>query len=661
MPVERATPFPRPLPFTLRMEGQSSGRSVRSDLMAADGIPQMTAVDDDEAASVIWLQAPGVPDRPPAHLPRMLVEGIAAVLTVVGPLWRSIDMADSRLLLMLAVGVGASAIIGAVGQRRWLLRLLLPVAAALILLPSEGRFVSLWLAANLLLCDWALRQRPAGPMNSSPSPGAGAPVAVLLAVAAWRGSRPEAILEPTFFLGLALLVTVLSSLHGARLDRVSRSIGTAVSGFISKGAFGLLGVVLLVIPKPIHRLFRTSPLNYVPEGGWEARARLNPRVESPWGPDLQMGRTPLGLSTRKVLASSSVVAVVGLTIAGAVAVSSRVEVSSPLPRLGDLDNEPVPAAYEGEDWYLEYREDADWMMNVQAGTWRPLHTQRTADLTSRHVTVRDGHRVSWTPAPCDCRRLTVWMYGGSTTFGVGQRDEHTIASELAKAAAEEGLVVDVVNRGVLGHLHWMEAQRFAWDLAMEPPPDMVVFYDGANEVWAAQQMREIGIPESVGPVDPLLEEVWNWVKESGPPAPPTPLGATLSTIEAPQLTPEATGRLAMERYERTLKMSDDIASANDTVIRWFWQPSLFSRPPIDGEPHGAGGNYMREKRSMWRSAVEHLPDHVDNLDDVFDGHVGAIFSDDVHHNEEGARLIAAAMLDALRSDLERLAQADGAG
>ena len=55
------------------------------------------------------------------------------------------------------------------------------------------------------------------------------------------------------------------------------------------------------------------------------------------------------------------------------------------------------------------------------------------------------------------------MFGGSTTYGLNQRDGHTIASELARAAAADGIELDVHNKGNNGQLHWMEAERFAWD------------------------------------------------------------------------------------------------------------------------------------------------------------------------------------------------------
>jgi hypothetical protein len=105
---------------------------------------------------------------------------------------------------------------------------------------------------------------------------------------------------------------------------------------------------------------------------------------------------------------------------------------------------------------------------------------RLSDVRSRDTNVVDGRRVTWQPT--DAPRLRVWMFGGSTTFGLGQRDDHTIASELAKGADAAGIPIEVTNFGVHGDVHWNETQRLREALASgAAPPDLVVFYDGWND------------------------------------------------------------------------------------------------------------------------------------------------------------------------------------
>lgn len=605
-----------------------------------------------EQGSARWAHAPEVPASPRVAVPRWFVELAAGALAVIGPFLRSVDMPDSRLGLILAVGTGTSAALCWIGRRHWLIRIALPLLAALALLPSEGRLVSLWVAANLVICDWAFRRRAPLPHLPAPDQGAQLPVAVLLGVAAWRGSSPEAVLGPAFFVATAALVTIVSSFVGHRLDHATRVLGSKAGAALASATFALLGLVLIVIPWPFQRILRVDPLEGASASGWISRSRVQTRSRSPWGHDPE-GRPTPGRRLRGVAASALCIATIGLIAFGATQGMSDTHTDQAKHSFGGSGDDEIPAAFAQDHWYPEYMQDSDWLMNQRTGTWRPLHSQRVADVSTRHINVRDGVRVSWSPPACECERISVWMYGGSTTFGVGQRDHHTIASELARAAYEEGRALDVVNRGVLGNLHWMEAQRFAWDLTLESPPDLVIFYDGANEVWAAQQLRDLGRGDIPQPLDPLVEEIWRGMKEGGPPPPETPPGARLIDVEDEHLSPAELGRLATDRYGRSLKMSGDTASANGVAVRWFWQPSMFNRPPVEGEPFDPG-EQAREKRTMWHVAASTVPAGVVNLSDVFAKHGRPLFNDDVHHNEEGARLVAEAILDSIRDDLDHI-------
>ena len=183
---------------------------------------------------------------------------------------------------------------------------------------------------------------------------------------------------------------------------------------------------------------------------------------------------------------------------------------------------------------------------------RPFEVYRLLDVRTRHVNIRDGDRVTWTPPPCSCERLTVWFYGGSAAFGLEQRDEHTIASELARVAADNGITLDVVNRGIPGQLHWRNALRFGWDLAVEEPPDLVVFDEGAEEVDAATQLVDRGYGDVRAPYEPYIENLYDEIYDvQGPdPVPQTMTFDGWPTVDGGSHR-ETPGALAAERYERS--------------------------------------------------------------------------------------------------------------
>src|SRR5262249_15005402 len=141
-----------------------------------------------------------------------------------------------------------------------------------------------------------------------------------------------------------------------------------------------------------------------------------------------------------------------------------------------------------------------WVLDERVAL-RPFRPRRLLDVTTRTVNVADRRRTTWTAPTCTCRRVRVWLYGGSGAFGIGQRDDHTIASELAKVAAAHGVTVDIENRAVPAAPHWRANELFLWDVTHERPPDLVVFYDGAEEVASELGLRARGLGNIVAPFD----------------------------------------------------------------------------------------------------------------------------------------------------------------
>lgn len=92
------------------------------------------------------------------------------------------------------------------------------------------------------------------------------------------------------------------------------------------------------------------------------------------------------------------------------------------------------------------------------------------------------------------RAPTVWMFGGSTMWGMGARDEGTIPAHLTRLLGHE---VRVVNFGQVGYLSTQEVLTLLLELQAGRRPDVAVFYDGVNEVFPALKLGQAGLPLDV--------------------------------------------------------------------------------------------------------------------------------------------------------------------
>ncbi len=91
-------------------------------------------------------------------------------------------------------------------------------------------------------------------------------------------------------------------------------------------------------------------------------------------------------------------------------------------------------------------------------------------------------------------------------------------------------------------------------------------------------------------------------------------------------TPDAQQEAALRIYRRSTNRIRDAAGRAGVPIRSFWQPI----------------------EAGWsRSVTDALPAGVVDLSHVLDGREGELYISEVHTNEEGARIVAAAMWDEL--------------
>ena len=124
--------------------------------------------------------------------------------------------------------------------------------------------------------------------------------------------------------------------------------------------------------------------------------------------------------------------------------------------------------------------------------WRPYVYWRSTPYQGELYNIDGvGLRRTVQPPPSGAngaeKRLRIFMFGGSTVHGQFARDEHTIPSRLAARLAADGISCEITNFGQLGYVSTQEVLALELELRQGNVPDLVVFYDGANDLTATLQ------------------------------------------------------------------------------------------------------------------------------------------------------------------------------
>lgn len=150
--------------------------------------------------------------------------------------------------------------------------------------------------------------------------------------------------------------------------------------------------------------------------------------------------------------------------------------------------------YQHLPWFAEYAREEN--ASAQRMSWRPFVYYRRRPFAGRYVTIdSNGLRRTVNAARAGTARREVFLLGGSTMWGTGQRDSMTIASLVAADLSHDGIRdVHVTNLGQSGYVFTQEVVELMLQLRAGARPAAVVFYDGINDVASAVQAGRAGIP-----------------------------------------------------------------------------------------------------------------------------------------------------------------------
>ncbi len=167
------------------------------------------------------------------------------------------------------------------------------------------------------------------------------------------------------------------------------------------------------------------------------------------------------------------------------------------PYVGWCDRIMGADAYRDARWPAEYCKEHEGVVME----WHPYTYWRRRPLEAQHINVDErGFRRTWNqpvaPGRCGADRVRIFVLGGSTIWGPAVRDDYTVPSHLSKLLAEGDLCVEVLNLGETGYVSTQELILLQIHLQRGDIPDLVVFYDGVNELFSAYQNGEVGLPQN---------------------------------------------------------------------------------------------------------------------------------------------------------------------
>lgn len=299
----------------------------------------------------------------------------------------------------------------------------------------------------------------------------------------------------------------------------------------------------------------------------------------------------------------------------------------------------------------------------------------TSDVSTSHITIdAKGARNTIGNPGTDRSLRSIFLFGGSTMVGYYAKDSETIASYVAEDLNKRTPRVVVTNFGQTAFVNSQELLYLMLQLKEGNRPDMVVFYDGCNELSLATSE------------DPRRRIFYETTLASGrdtfdffaspPPENHTLFSTTffqnivnrIATVRligkirsfvqsALRSTPSAPVDQAADRASRVQRLVatyvenasviDKLATSYGFSYALLWQPMSFTKPLTAQEKKTfvVGPDVYESMKDIYLTATKQLTalnnPHFYDLTEEFSHEAGrSIFIDSCHITPEGNRLIA---------------------
>lgn len=332
--------------------------------------------------------------------------------------------------------------------------------------------------------------------------------------------------------------------------------------------------------------------------------------------------------------------------------------------------------FNGQDWAADL-----WKEHQSA--WQPKFDLFTGwkreEFHGKYVNVdQEGVRKTWNPDgklnPENGK--TVFMFGGSSMWGLGARDYHTIPSCFSKLLDQKNLSFRIRNYGEYGYVILQEMIYLSLLLKDGQRPDYVIFYDGFNEIDSALENGKAGLTYNYREMQDhfistqkpiwrhavdrinyvvlldwsktkevcvkLIRKIYSWDNKD-------------KTFLPPQEACDQFEQLAEDiyiNYKNSFDYIEHLSTAYGFQYLCFWQPTIYSKKLTNDEnPQNPRHprHPFQESRLIYGLVTKKLKaienSHFHDISDLLNGSGETYYIDYCHVSEKANQIIAEKMLD----------------
>jgi lysophospholipase L1-like esterase len=339
---------------------------------------------------------------------------------------------------------------------------------------------------------------------------------------------------------------------------------------------------------------------------------------------------------------------------------------------GNTERIIATGVYEGDGLDDESIKEIFRELRQQDMEWEPYLHYRFKPMNGKHNTIdANGIRKTANPSMKDsATALKIFCFGGSTMYSSGSRDNYTIPSELSKLIQTNfsDQNVEVTNFGCHGYTRASENIQLQLELIKNNIPDIVIFYDGVNEIISAHQNNEAGTPTNAYNRKKEFKIGHSYKKRIKLMVYSSNLYRFVATIKRKLFTNSSykyssmrSDKLAIavaDNYVGLVQLSKSLENTYGFKVFNFMQPNIYSKKNLTKAEQG----YYKDEQhyenlfklsydTVQKDSVMIKDSTFVDISDVFDNAGKTVYFDFCHTGELGNKLVSARIFKYLKPAL----------